>query len=93
MLKGKEVQLRPVRRDDISFFLKWFNDPEVIQYLEVYLPVTEVGEEKWIEELCTVRANTDIVFVIEIIDGDLVKPIGNCGLHRIDWKNRVASLV
>jgi RimJ/RimL family protein N-acetyltransferase len=51
MLEGEKVLLRPVRRADISDFLRWFNDPEVIQYLRIYLPMTEMAEEKWIEEL------------------------------------------
>ena len=29
MLKGKLVELRPVQRADISYFLQWFNNPEV----------------------------------------------------------------
>ena len=53
MLKGEKVLLRPVKRSDISHFLKWFNDPEVIQYLSMYLPMTEMAEEKWIEDLAT----------------------------------------
>jgi hypothetical protein len=31
MLRGEKVVLRPVKRSDINHFLKWFNDPEVIQ--------------------------------------------------------------
>jgi hypothetical protein len=29
MIKGKLIELRPVQRADISYFLQWFNDPEV----------------------------------------------------------------
>jgi RimJ/RimL family protein N-acetyltransferase len=91
MLKGKSVLLRPVKRSDISYFLKWFNDPEVIQYLELYLPMTEMSEEKYIEELGTTRAKSDALFVIEVIEGGSTKPIGNCGLHEIDSKDRNAT--
>lgn len=45
MLKGKLVILRPVQRSDISYFLKWFNDPEIAQYLAVRFPVTEMAKE------------------------------------------------
>jgi RimJ/RimL family protein N-acetyltransferase len=90
MLKGKNVLLRPVKRSDISYFLKWFNDPEVVQYLEMYLPMTEMSEEKFIEELGTTRARSDALFVIEAIKGASTKPIGNCGLHEIDSKDRKA---
>lgn len=91
MLRGKDVLLRPVRRSDISYFLKWFNDPEVIQYLTMYLPMTEMAEEKYIEELGTTRARTDAPFVIEIIEGDSTKPIGTIGLHGINNKDHNAS--
>ena len=91
MLRGKSVLLRPVKRSDISYFLKWFNDPEVIQYITLYLPMTEMGEEKYIEELGTTRAKSDAPFVIEVIEGASTKPIGNCGLHEINSKDHNAT--
>ena len=91
VLKGKKVLLRPVKRSDISLFLKWFNDPEVTQYLVMYLPMTEMAEEKWIEELATTRAGSDVVFIIEVKTGELTKPIGNCGLFRINHKDQTAE--
>jgi RimJ/RimL family protein N-acetyltransferase len=91
MLRGKSVLLRPFKRSDISYFLQWFNDPEILQYLDMYLPMTEISEEKFIEELGTTRARSDILFVIEAIEGDPNKPIGNCGLHGIDSKDRNAN--
>ena len=91
MLKGNHVILRPVRRADISYFLKWFNDPEVIQYLGLYLPMTEMAEEKYIEELGTTRARTDTPFVIEVIEGGSTRPIGNCGLNGINPKDHSAT--
>ena len=90
MLKGKSVLLRPMKRSDISYFLNWFNDPEIVQYLDMYLPMTEMSEEKFIEELGTTRASSDVILVIEAIDGDSTKPIGNCGLHQINPKDHNA---
>jgi len=90
MLKGKSVLLRPFKRSDISYFLNWFNDPEIVQYLDMYLPMTEMSEEKFIEELGTTRARSDVLFVIEAIEGDSTKPIGNCGLHQISPKDHDA---
>ena len=91
MLKGKLVQLRPVQRADISYFLQWFNDPEVTQYLGMYLPMTEIAEQKFIEELGTTRAATQLIFVIEAIEGDKSKPIGSIGLHNINSKDHNAT--
>ena len=46
MLMGNKVLLRPIRRSDLVFFLKWFNDREVTQYLSIYIPMTEMAEEE-----------------------------------------------
>lgn len=90
MLRGIKVLLRPVKRSDINHFLKWYNDPEVIQYLTMYLPMTEISEEKWIEEAST---NKDmIIFVIEAILNNLQrKPIGSCGLNNVNGKDHCAE--
>jgi len=86
MLRGKLVVLRPIQRSDIKYFLKWFNDPEVTQYLSMYLPMTEMAEEKYIEDLAN-RASTNVSFVIEAIDGEKTVPIGTVGLHQINIKD------
>jgi RimJ/RimL family protein N-acetyltransferase len=91
MLKGKLVILRPIQRSDISYFLKWYNDPEVTQYLGMYLPMTEMAEQKYIEELGSSRATTDAQFVIEAIDGDKNIAMGSLGLHRINPKDHNAT--
>lgn len=91
MLKGKLVTLRPVKRSDIAHFLKWFNDPEVIQYLGIYLPITEMSEEKFIEELGSSRAQTTVMFVIEANEKDENKPIGSTTLGSINAKDHNAT--
>jgi RimJ/RimL family protein N-acetyltransferase len=92
MLKGEKVLLRPIKRSDITNFLKWFNDPEVTQYLSMYLPMTEMAEEKWIEDAASkIRAGTDVYLVIEAIEGESTRPIGSIGLHGINPKDHSAS--
>ncbi len=88
MLKGEKVLLRPVKRTDISLFLRWFNDPEVTQYLSMYLPMTEMAEEKWIEEVGTARAGNDVILVMEAQTLEAGRAIGTLGLHRINQKDR-----
>ena len=90
MLKGEKVVLRPVRRTDIEYFLKWMNDTEVTQYLSMYLPMTEMAEEKFIEGLGTANAGKDAMFFIEAIKGDVNKPIGCVSLDKIHPKNHHA---
>jgi RimJ/RimL family protein N-acetyltransferase len=91
MLKGKLVELRPVQRADISYFLQWFNDPDVTQYLLMYMPMTEMVEQKFIEDLGTQPAGTNAFFVIEAIDGENRRPIGSLNLHNISPKDHVAT--
>jgi len=91
MIKGKLVQLRPVQRSDISYFLQWFNDPDVTQYLLIYLPMTEMAEQKFIEEIGTTRAATSSFFVIEVEDAEKTKAIGTISLNGINAKDHNAT--
>jgi RimJ/RimL family protein N-acetyltransferase len=91
MLKGDRVYLGPVKREYIDSYLKWLNDPAITQFLSMFLPLTRMMEEDWIENLK--NRNDTIAFGILIPDeNDVEKLIGNCGLHAIDWKNRVAEV-
>jgi len=89
-LKSEKVLLRVVEKRDIPLCLKWFNDTEIIQYLQFYLPLTELAEEKWLERVSL--SEKDVVFVIEAVDSEgKSKPIGTCGLHDISTKDRNAT--
>jgi RimJ/RimL family protein N-acetyltransferase len=85
-LKGRMVNLRPFRRADIPTLTRWINNPEVRQFLLTMLPQTEKQEEEWFNKLGSDDKN--IVLAIETKDGIL---IGSMGIHRIDWKDRVAG--
>ena len=91
MLIGQKVVLRPVKRSDIPNFLKWFNDMEVTQYLAMYLPMTEMAEEKWLENLSNETTGTGVHFVIEAIESGGNKNIGSMGLHGINPKDHLAT--
>jgi len=88
MLIGERVRLRSIEREDLPTFVRWFNDPEVRQYLMMYEPMSMAKEERWFEEM--LERKNDFVFAIEAQIGEQWVPIGNVGLHRIDWKNRTA---
>lgn len=45
MIVGKKTRLRAIEREDIPTFVRWLNDPEVRQYLEIYLPMSMAEEE------------------------------------------------
>ncbi len=88
MIYGEKVRLRGIEREDIPTFVRWFNDPEVRQYLLMYEPMSKVKEEKWFES--GLERRNDFLYAVEArVDGQWVH-IGNVGLHNVDWKNRTA---
>jgi UDP-4-amino-4,6-dideoxy-N-acetyl-beta-L-altrosamine N-acetyltransferase len=90
MIKGKRIKFAPLDRKHIDLFLKWFNDPEITQYLLMYKPLTRDWEEEWFNALK--NKDDSIYFSILLIDQeDPEKIIGNCAIHDIDSKNRSCS--
>jgi len=87
VILGEKTRLRAIEREDIPTFVRWFNDPEVRRYLEMYMPMSKAEEEQWFERY--LKDDNSRFFGIETCDGVL---IGNVGLHSIDWKNRSAVL-
>lgn len=91
MLKGERLRLGPIKRNYIESFLKWFNDPELTRYLEIYRPMTRMAEEEWIEKIKDREDTIHLSIIVPSEDGS-DKLIGNCGLHKIHWKNRSAEI-
>ncbi|MEW6369028.1 MAG: GNAT family protein [Acidobacteriota bacterium] len=88
MIVGQKVRLRAIEREDIPAFVKWFNDPEVRQFLKMFEPMSKAKEERWFET--QLESRDQFIFAIEAAaDGRWVH-IGNTGLMQIDWKNRTA---
>jgi len=90
MLEGMRVRLAPLERRHIDLFLKWFNDPEIMQYITMYKPMTRDMEEEWFENLK--HKEDSVYFSIKIIDEENSdKVIGNCAIQNINCKNRACS--
>lgn len=86
MLEGKRVRLRAVERVDLPAFVKWINDPEVTQFLELSSPMSMEDEERW---FANVVKSEEKVFSIDTKEGKL---IGNVGVLRISWRDRSALI-
>ena len=86
-IHGKRIRLRAIERSDIPVFVRWFNDPEVRGYLQMYMPMSMADEELWFE--AQLKDRDRHIFGIETLEGKL---IGNIGIEDIDWKNRRATL-
>lgn len=87
-LKGKKTVLcPPSKKVHLPLVLPLINDEETRQFIAVYLPSLEQSEEEWFDNL-TKKSQTDIVLVVETMDGDFV---GMMGIHNINWKDRVGT--
>ena len=87
-LKGERVGLRPPQRESIDSYLAWMNDLDVLQYILRVRPMGRAEEEEWFANLS--KRPDDIVFEIALLDGG--KPVGSCGIHRINSSNRSAEV-
>jgi RimJ/RimL family protein N-acetyltransferase len=56
----------------------------------MYLPMTEMAEQKFIEDLGTQQAGTNAFFVIEALEGEKRQAIGSLNLHNISPKDHNA---
>jgi RimJ/RimL family protein N-acetyltransferase len=91
MIFGERVRLRAVEHDDLPRFVAWLNDPEVLEGLAVFLPLSQAGEERWYQNMLE-SPPAEHPLVIEVRREDGWMPVGNCGLHKIDPKNREAEV-
>ena len=87
-LIGSTIYLRPLERADAATLLPWVNDPAVTRHLLLHRPVNLKAEEEFIDHLYQSEQDVHLGIVVRRT-GRLV---GGCALHRIDAKNRSASL-
>ena len=94
MILGEKTRLRRPERADLPRFAGWLNDPEVRRHLALAYPLSELHEERWLEDQLKLEPALQ-AFVIEaarIGGGGEWNPVGVIGWHLIDWRNRVGEL-
>lgn len=93
MLLGRRVRLRPVEKEDLPRFVKWFADPQIRIHLALYMPLSLAQEERWWER--NITAGDTQVWAIDAQPPEMAAGpwlhIGSCGFHNIDWRNRVGE--
>ena len=89
MIDGKNVRLGPLKKEYVPQYVKWFNDPEMLQYLMMIKPMTLENEEQWYEN--AIRNQNAVYFAILLIVDGKEYLIGNCAV-KIDWKNKLGHL-
>lgn len=87
MIEGKKIKLIAPRKEFIPKFLQWLNDPEILQFLLIYRPLSLEQEEEWFKN--AMKAENQIYF--SIIEKEGERLIGNISIS-IEWKNRIGSL-
>jgi RimJ/RimL family protein N-acetyltransferase len=91
MIYGNRIRLRGVERSDLPHFKEWLNDPEIIEGLALYLPLSLEDEEQWFEGLSK-RDAAEKPLCIEIKEGGGWRPIGNMSFFNLEWTNRCAEV-
>lgn len=81
MIYGERIILRAIERKDLPDYVRWLNDPQVLEFFGSYTPLSLAQEEEWYEAMVedpSVRA-----FAVDF-EG---KHIGGAGLNAIDGRN------
>ncbi len=86
-MEGLRIALCPLERKHLAKAQEWVNREEIREYLANVFPLNEAAEEKWLQSLTDNR--TQIVFAVH--EKETGEHVGTCGLHAIDWVNRVGE--
>ncbi|AJY73715.1 GNAT family N-acetyltransferase [Paenibacillus beijingensis] len=90
-LTGERIVLRDYRMEDLPYIRKWANDAEITGMLsDIFLyPQTTHDTESYLKMM--VEGDPDNKGYI-IAFKDSLEYIGQIDLHKLDWKNRFASM-
>jgi len=86
-VRGERVALGPMRRELLPTYLRWFNEPTTLRTLNHPRQTTLEELTDSFDALMVDPASE--TFTIYAIEG--WRPIGNCGLKHIDFRNRTAE--
>lgn len=86
ILKGEKVTLRPVTREDLPHFVRWFADPDVIRTLTRMFPPSLEEEEEWFKKQGSEPSR--VMWSLEVEEGGTPALVGNAGIFGIDWIHR-----
>ena len=87
-MEGEHVGLGPLRRELLPVYQRWINNLGTMRTLDLPpYPLTMEKEQDWYDQQS--RAESDVPFTI--YERETLRPIGNTGLHEVDYRNRTAS--
>lgn len=70
MIYGERIRLRGAERDDLTTFVKWINDPEVVEGLGIYRPFSHAEEDNWFEEMLKRPADEHVLGIEVRLPGE-----------------------
>lgn len=91
MIYGERVRLRAIEREDLPRYVAWFNDPEVRQNLDIFLPMSQAEEERWYEGILK-KDPSERPLAIDAREGKNWIHIGSCDFFSIDTRSNNAEL-
>jgi RimJ/RimL family protein N-acetyltransferase len=87
-ITGERILLGPLRRDLLTTYQRWINDFTASRNLAVApLPLTMEAEVAWFDSVTA--STSELTFTI--YERETGRPIGNTGLHGVDYRNRTAE--
>jgi diamine N-acetyltransferase len=91
MITGNRVRLRAMEKNDLPFYVRWFNDPEVISHLKIFQPLSLGQEEQWYANVLT-KSVEEQPLCIEVLKKSNWIFIGNLCFLAINQHDRSAEL-
>jgi len=88
VLKGENIKLTSIRKEDIPLMEEWYNDVEFLRYYDMVpaMPRSGVQIEKMVDE--HYNSTDKCMFAVRINEAD--KIIGVTGFNDIIWSNGTA---
>ena len=88
-LRGERVGLGPIRKDLISLYTKWWNDPKVmVPSSGFFWPHTEQDMEAWYEKAAVRGDGSSVHFLAYELKTE--RPLGIFTLFQISYRNQTA---
>ena len=89
MLKGSQVYLCALERDDLPYLMKWRNQTGFRKYFREYRELNSDMQNNWYEKKVLGDLGT-LMFAVRDIQNDEL--LGCCGLCYINWVHRNSDL-
>jgi len=87
-IEGDLVALGPLRRELIPTYQRWINDLRTVRTLGIPpRPMTVEQETAWYDRMATAESETPFT----IYERGTWRPVGNTGLHGLDFRNGTAT--